>query len=121
MKEYSFEKLDVWNESRVLTKMIYELSSQFPSKEIYGLTSQIRRAAISVSLNIAEGSARPTFNDQAKSYKDAYGSLMEVLSALIIAADIEYMDEKEINVTYRPVIAKISNQLNALRNSIQNK
>jgi four helix bundle protein len=121
MKEYSFEKLDVWKESRVLTKMIYELSAQFPSKEIYGLTSQIRRAAISVSLNIAEGSARPTVNDQAKSYKDAYGSLMEVLSALIIAADIEYMDEKEINVTYRPVIAKISNQLNALRNSIQNK
>lgn len=119
MKEYSFEKLDVWKESRVLTKMIYELSAQFPSKEIYGLTSQIRRAAISVSLNIAEGSARPTVNDQAKSYKDAYGSLMEVLSALIIAADIEYMDEKEINVTYRPVIAKISNQLNALRNSFK--
>ena len=121
MKEYSFEKLEVWKESRLLTKLIYKLSTQFPQSEMYGLTSQIRRASISISLNIAEGSARPTVNDQAKFYKDAYGSLMEVLSALIIASDIDYMNETEINSTYRPIINKISNQLNALRKSILNK
>ena len=121
MKEYSFEKLEVWKESRVLTKMIYELTLQFPKSEMYGLTGQIRRASISVTLNIVEGSARPTVNDQAKSYKDAYGSLMEVLSALIIASDIGYIDKKQINITYRPIIEKISNQLNALRKSILNK
>ena len=121
MKEYSFEKLEVWKESRLLTKLIYKLSAQFPQSEMYGLTSQIRRASISVSLNIAEGSARPTVNDQAKFFKDAYGSLMEVLSALIIAFDIGMMNEQEINQNFRLKIEKISNHLNALRKSILNK
>ncbi len=58
MREYSFEKLRVWQESRELVKLIYQVSAGFPLEERFGLTSQIRSAVISISSNIAEGSGR---------------------------------------------------------------
>jgi four helix bundle protein len=58
MKQYFFEKLNVWQRSRVLVKSIYHLSGGFPSEEKFGLTQQIRRASISICCNLAEGTAR---------------------------------------------------------------
>ena len=115
MKSYSFEKLEVWQEARKLVKMIYADTAAFPKEELFGLTSQLRRASVSVSSNIAEGSGSITAKEQANFYKIAYSSILEVLSQLIVSADLKYMEMERVDLVYRPVIEKISYQLNALR------
>lgn len=69
MFTYSFEKLQVWQESRLLVKELYAALKTFPDNEKYGLGSQIKRAAFSVSSNIAEGATRTSFKDQAHFYQ----------------------------------------------------
>lgn len=82
------------------------------------MVTQMRRAAISISSNIAEGSSRNTAKDQAHFYNIAYGSLMELLNQLIICVDVDIIKEKDI-LCFRNLIEQISNQLNALRNSLK--
>ncbi|WP_158861638.1 four helix bundle protein [Lunatibacter salilacus] len=113
---YGFEKLGVWQKSRELVKDIYLATNQFPSDEKFGLTSQLRRAIISVSSNIAEGSSRRGQKDQARFYEIAFGSLIEVLNQLILAQDLEYLDTNSVE-TIRPKIDDIGRMLNALRQS----
>jgi len=114
MREFSFEKLDVWQIARKFTKEIYRISSCFPDEEKFGLTSQIRRAAVSVSSNIAEGSSRRSGIEQARYTEIAYGSLLELLNQLILAGDLNFISENEINVQ-RPVIEELVNKLYKLR------
>ncbi|WP_163712934.1 four helix bundle protein [Mangrovibacterium lignilyticum] len=114
--QYPFEKLDVWQLSIKLAKMVYQTSIRFPETEKFGLTNQIRRASVSISSNIAEGSARTSSKNQARFYEIAFGSLMEVTSQLILAVELEYIS-KETNEDFRPKIDEIANKLNALRNS----
>ena len=113
--EYSFEKLKVWKKSREFTKDIYILTKYFPKDEKYGLTSQIRRAAVSISSNLAEGSARKTYKDQAHFTSMAFSSLMEVLNHLYICSDLDYID-KNTFLNFRKDIEHIGNMLNSLRN-----
>lgn len=117
---YSFEKLDVWQLSRVLVKEIYSVTEKFPEKEKFGLVNQIRRAAVSVSSNLAEGSGRISRKDKAHFVQLAYGSLMEVLCQLIISSDLEYITDAHLS-ELRSRIQEISNKLNALRNSFLTK
>ncbi len=114
MRLYSFEKLDVWKLGRKLTKIIYKISKEFPEGEKFGLTSQIRRAAISVTSNIAEGSARISGVEQARFTEISFGSLMEILNQLLAACDLEYIDEGVVNI-HRPLIEEIGNKINKLR------
>ena len=114
MRLYSFEKLNVWNLARELTKNIYKISAKFPDDERFGLTSQIRRASVSVSSNIAEGSSRKSGKEQARYTEISYGSLLEILSQLIAANDLEYITD-EIITKQRPLIEEIGNKLNKLR------
>lgn len=116
MYKYSFEKLDVWQQSRELVKDVYAITKFFPDDEKFGLTSQVRRAIISVSSNLAEGAARKTAKDQAHFSTIAYGSLMELLNQLILATDLAYIEETELFLV-RPKIEEIGNKLNSLRNS----
>lgn len=81
----SFRELEVWKKSIELTTLIYEITAEFPRHEIYGLTSQMRRAAVSVASNIAEGSARGTRRDFKQFVKQAEGSNCELQTQLIIA------------------------------------
>ncbi|MCD4746496.1 MAG: four helix bundle protein [Bacteroidales bacterium] len=120
MKHYTFEKLDVWKKSRDLVKIIYQITKEFPSEEKYGLTSQIRRAVISISSNLAEGTSRQSLKDQARFSIMAYGSLMEVLNQLILAEDLEYINNDTLN-KIRPLIEEISNKLNKLTLSQQKR
>ncbi len=113
---FSFEKLDVWQRSRVFVKEIYKLSARFPKEEKFGMTSQIRSAAVSVPTNLAEGIARKTPRDQSNFTTMSFSSLMEVLNLLIISADLNIIKESEYQ-EIRPLIEEISNKLNALRNS----
>jgi four helix bundle protein len=116
MRNYYFEKLEVWELGKQLTLKIYKLTTDFPGTEQFGLTSQLRRAAISITSNIAEGSSRQTGKDQARFSEIAFGSLMEVLNQSIIAKDLGFIPESDLN-DLRPLIEEIGNKLNSLRKS----
>jgi len=114
--KYAFENLEVWQKSRELTKRVYQLTKDFPTEEKYGLTSQLRRAAVSVSSNIAEGSTRWSKKDQARFYEIAFGSLIEILNQLILANDLEFLNEKDLE-NLRKEIVSTGRMLNALYKS----
>jgi four helix bundle protein len=98
MKQFRFQKLEVWQQARALNKAVYSLSNGFPSFELYALTSQMRRASISVSSNIAEGSGRNSDADFAHFLEIAYASLMEVISQLYLALDLGYITEPQLKI-----------------------
>lgn len=93
MYQFSFEKLEVWIESKELTKSIYDIVSKFPESEKFGLSSQLRRASISIASNIADGSARKTYKDKAYFTTIAFGSAVEVLNQLIISYELGFITE----------------------------
>ena len=97
-------------------KELYLALQQFPENEKYGLVSQIKRAAVSVSSNIAEGATRTSLKDQAHFYQMAFSSLMEVLNQLILSADLGFLSTDKYN-SLRVIIEKTGNQINALRNA----
>ena len=113
MYTFSFERLEVWNKSRLLTKKIYNETRNFPDSEKFGMTGQLRRAIISVCSNIAEGSSRKTKKDQSHFYNIAFSSLMETLNQLIISNDLEYL-ETQVLAELRNDIHTISLMLNRL-------
>ncbi len=117
MYHFGFERLKVWTEARKLNLEMYRITALYPKEEMYGLKNQLRRASVSVGLNIAEGAGRQSPKDQALMYKNAYGSLMEVMAGLMLSSDLGYVTEGKVN-EIRVLIAKISNQLNALSKSI---
>lgn len=119
MYQYYFEKLTVWQDAKNLVVMTYRVSKKFPKQEMYGLTSQLQRAAVSVSANISEGSSRSTSKDQANFSTMAYASLMEVLNLIIIALELGYISADEYLV-FREQIDKVANKINALRNKQRN-
>lgn len=120
MHLYSFEKLEVWQDSRHLTVLIYKLSGEFPDQEKFGLTNQIRRAAVSITSNIAEGSGRTHAKDKAHFFQISYSSCLEVLSQLIIAHDLGFVKSNDVE-TGRLHIEKLTNKLNSLRRSVLNE
>jgi four helix bundle protein len=116
--QYSFEKLEVHHTSRKLTKEIYKISDQFPKEERFGLTNQMRRAAVSVSLNLAEGTSRFSVKEKIRFLEISYGSLMEVLACLHITEDLGFIIQK----MYHPIlkiIHEVSNKINALKRHFQ--
>lgn len=115
MYTYSFEKLDVWIEAKAFTKAIYATTSSFPEYEKFGLTSQLRRASVSICSNIAEGSTRTTSKDKAHFLTIAYGSAIEVLNQVIISFELKFISE-EIYQSLRAMLESISNKINSFRN-----
>ena len=115
-QQYSFEKLHVWQASRVLARQVYLATANFPRRELYGLTSQCNRAAVSVAANLAEGTSRQSRKDQAHFSEIAYGSLMELACLLILAKDVGVLSEKS-EAELRGTIEHVSAQLNALHRS----
>lgn len=88
---FSFEKRDVWQNSRELILTIYKLTVKFPFSEIYGITSQIKRSSASIATNIAEGISRNTNKDKAHFLTISYSSVTETLNHLIISKDLNYI------------------------------
>ena len=111
---YTFETLDVWKKSIEFAKIIYKITETFPNTEKFGLVTQIRRAAISVSSNLAEGSAKYSLKEQAKFTEIAIGSLFEVLNQIIIAFELEFI-KKENYLNIREFIDNLNRQINALK------
>ncbi|MCF6347687.1 MAG: four helix bundle protein [Flavobacteriaceae bacterium] len=114
MFEYSFEKLEVWKESIRLVKIIYEITDEFPNEEKFGLVSQLRRASISISSNLSEGTSRITNKDKAHFTTMSFSSALEVLNQLIISKELQFVSEEDY-LELRKMISKITNMLNSLR------
>ena len=92
-----FEEIEAWQKARLATKRIYQVSKTSEFAKDYGLCNQIRRAAVSVMANIAEGNGRRTNNDFASFLVQAHGSAAEVQSHLYVALDLEYLDQVDFN------------------------
>jgi four helix bundle protein len=115
----SFTDLHAWQEGHRLVLLIYEITNKFPKDEIFSLISQMRRAAISITSNIAEGFGRNTIKDKIQFYCIAYGSLTELQNQLVIARDLKYLDNKKFNsiANQTIVVAKLINGLKRIKNS----
>ncbi len=96
LKSRSFRDLDVWKLSIELVKGIYQLTNKFPTSEIYGLTSQLRRSAISIPSNIAEGQGRNSSKEFRQFLAFALGSLAELETQLIISKEIDCLTEEKL-------------------------
>ncbi|MBU4332148.1 four helix bundle protein [Patescibacteria group bacterium] len=90
----NFYQLHAWQKAKELTKNIYKITKDFPKEEIYGITSQIRHAIVSVCSNIAEGFGRFFYKDKKRFYYQARGSIQEVQSLLIISYEIENVSKE---------------------------
>ncbi len=112
---FPFEKLEIWQLSRSLVGKVYKATEQFPAVEKYGLVSQLNRAVVSVASNIAEGEGRITSKDNLRFLGVAWSSLMEVMNQLILAYDLGYIAEAELQVL-REDIRVLSNKINSLYN-----
>lgn len=92
----SYQELLVWQKGMTLVKAVYELTSEFPREESYGLTSQMRRAAVSIPSNIAEGRSRSTRKDFVQFLKIASGSLAELETQVLIAKDLGFLEDEQV-------------------------
>ena len=117
MYEFTFEKLDVWRKSRTLVKEIYVLLKDFPPCERYALADQLRRSAISIPSNIAEGSGRPSIKERIRFTEIAYGSLMEAYNQLILAADLGYINATRIK-DLKPDFEEVAKMLSGFHRSL---
>ena len=119
METFSFEKLDAYNYSRELTKGVYTLLQQFPKEETFALGSQLRRAVVSISANIAEGCGRNSIKEKTHFIEIAFGSLTESFCELQIAQDLGYITEDEFN-DLRPKFSVVAKYLSSLHKSYTN-
>lgn len=118
--KFSFEKLEVWQNSRTFVKSVYSIIMRLPNEEKFAICNQLRRASVSVSSNIAEGSSRFSPKDQIRFIEIAYGSLIETYCQLKLCVDLEYISENEMEEC-KSLIFQISRQLSSLKKSIQSK
>jgi four helix bundle protein len=91
----SFTQLDVWKEAHQLVLMIYRVTKNFPRDELFGLISQLRRCAVSVTSNIAEGFGRLSYKEKVCFYTTSVGSLTELQNQILVAKDVGYLSVEE--------------------------
>ena len=94
----NFYDLEVWKKGYLLVLDIYKLTQRFPKEELYGIISQIRRAASSITANIAEGFERFHFKDKIRFYYQARGSIAEVQNFLLLAKDLNFINLEECKI-----------------------
>jgi four helix bundle protein len=118
LKAGGYQDLLVWQKGIALVKQIYILTGDFPTDEKFGLVSQMRRAAVSVPSNIAEGQARHTTGEFIQFISHAEGSVAELNTQLIIAVELGYCTQLQTNSAFG-LIAELRKMLNALRRTLQ--
>ncbi len=94
-KTKSFKDLIVWKKSMELAKLIYAVTLKFPQTEQYGLVSQMRRAAVSIPSNIAEGYGRSSKKEYAQFYSISYGSLLELETQIILSTELGFINNQD--------------------------
>ena len=115
-----FRRLHVWKKAHDLTLDIYKYTDGFPKNEVYGLTSQIRRAAVSIASNIAEGAGRSTDAELARYVEIAGGSASEVEYQLMLARDLKFLEANSYEALNGQV-NEVKRMLNALSKTLRNK
>ena len=115
---FRFERLEVWRKALDFAERVYVITRAFPSDERFGLTSQMRRAAVSISSNIAEGSGRSSDKDFAHFVTIAYGSLMEVVSQTHLAVRQSLVSEETSRALYKQA-EELARMLSGLKASLR--
>ena len=116
----TYRDLVAWQKAMELVTEVYRVTQRFPTEEMYGLTAQVRRAAVSVPSNIAEGQARYSHLDFQRFLRQARGSLVEVETQILIAVNLGFMDGKDA----KPILTRageVGRIVNALLNSIRKR
>ena len=116
----SYKELKVWQKSHQLSLAVYKITKKFPQNERSGMTAQMRRAAVSVPSNIAEGYGRKTTQDYIRFLYIAYGSTCELETQLLLSGDLGYFDSESIS-EFQSKIGEIERMLKALIKSLENK
>jgi four helix bundle protein len=119
IKIQSFTDLVVWKEGHRLVLNIYRITKKFPKEEIFALTSQIKRAVVSITSNIAEGFSRNSKKEKLQFYAIALGSLTEVHNQLLIAQDLKYISQLEFDEVKNQTVT-INKLIHGLMKSAQN-
>jgi len=114
---FNFEKLETWQKAINFADLVYEVTRGFPSEERFGLTNQMRRAAVSISSNIAEGAARNSANDYARFLEIAAGSLFEVVSQSFIGQRQGFLSKSDFERVYSAAEEQ-GKMLSGLRRSV---
>lgn len=115
---FSFENLRVYKVARELVKSIYLVQNKFPKEERYALGDQIRRAAVSITANLAEGSGRQSVKEKIHFIEIAFGSMTEVFCELQIACDLNYIIIDDFDAL-RSQFTEVAKMLSGLRNTLQ--
>lgn len=120
LKITSFTDLNAWKEAHVLVLMVYETTNMFPQAELFKLTSQMCRASVSITSNIAEGFSRNSAKEKNYFYAISLGSLTETENQLIIARDLKYIPLEKFKILANQIV--ITNKLlHGLMKSAQNR
>ncbi len=123
MTEYKgFEEMPVWQKAHKLAVEIFHVSEHFPRKEDYGLTSQLRRAALSISANIAEAFGRFHYRDKLNFYYNSRGSAHETKSPLLYARDVGYIDvsiHDALDHKLNEVLLELNSVISTLRRNLK--
>lgn len=117
MGEKSFEDLLVWQKAHAYVLDVYKMTEGFPKSELFGLTSQMRRAAVSIPANIAEGFKKRGARDKVRFLNTGQGSLEESLYYLILSNDLDYAD----SLTLRPLLDEVSKMLEGYIQGIERR
>lgn len=115
---FNYKKLVAYQRAKVLVKVVYGLLKKFPKEEQYALCDQLRRAVVSVTSNIAEGTNRASYPDKVHFLEMSYGSLMEVHSQMDVSCDLGYITQEELS-HIEDIIISISKPLSGLRAKFQ--
>jgi four helix bundle protein len=116
----SYRNLVVWNKAMELVTEIYRMTQGFPKEELFGLTSQIRRAAVSVPSNIAEGKGRLSKGEFRQFLGNARGSLAELETQILIAQNLQYLHGAEVN-RLLAMVEEVGKVLNGLLSAVKNQ
>lgn len=117
MGYFNFEKLQIWNEARELVKEVYKLTANFPKEETFGLTNQLRRAVISVLLNLSEGANRLSKKEKVRFYEMSHTSIDEVVAGFYVAFDLGYVNKTQFDKLYELLSRQAAKSV-ALKKSI---
>ena len=118
MKVKSYQDLETWKQAMALVVEVYRVTKLFPKEELFGLTSQVRRAAVSIPSNIAEGQGRDSTKEFLHHLSIAYGSLCEAETQILIAKKLDYLGQQDYE-SLLDLAGRVGRLINGLSKSLQ--